>query len=770
MAPLGGAQQPDQAALREKIYAAERRMAVIRVAIIALNSITYLTVFDRTLGINWLALTIIAAAWAYAVPVAVFEPYRRMAFLMAALFTAVTDALLITFWVISTGGYDSPYYLLWYAAIASIAFRYDYRRTMIAAVVDAALYVAILAALGQLMAHPTEAILRVGYIFIIAALCGEAAREAYKQLRAQVVLRDKMRIVEAAEAKFRAAADNANDAIVSLDEQGNLVYFNPRAEQLFGVEAAAVVGQPMRNLLAPAFRAGWEELRARALAGTLAADPVQLAGLRAGGEEVPLEMSLALWRTDEGAFLTAIARDVTERKRAEAKLEYQSLHDPLTGLPNRVLLHDRLQTAINAAGRDDSRVAFLLLDLDYFKDVNDTFGHDWGDRVLEGAADRLRATVRDSDTVARLGGDEFGVVLTNLRSIDDSAAVARKILHALERPFAIDAQTAAISASIGMVVAPDHGRDVDMLMQRADVAMYTAKGQRNGYALYEARQDNASAERLGLAADLKQAMQLGELSLEFQPQVGFAPGTLLEVEAQLRWRHPVHGLVEPEKFVPLAERAGLINELTDWGIDGAAAQARIWLNAGREIPVAVRISARSLHDPKLRLRVQRTLRRHDVPPRLLKLELTERTVMAHGGRELDTLTDLSALGVVLGINGFGAGYSSLAQLKQLPIAQLTIDQSFTRNVLDDEKDAAIVRSIIDLGHNLGMTVIAEGIDDPTLADKVGLLGCDRGQGYYFGRPMAADQLNEWLATSPWANPGAERPASREPRRPALKLA
>jgi diguanylate cyclase (GGDEF)-like protein/PAS domain S-box-containing protein len=745
-------------------------MAVIRIAIIALNTGTYLTVFDRNLGPRWLALTVIGLAWAYALPVALFEPYRRMKFLMASLFTAVSDAVLISGWIIATGGYDSPYYLLWYAAIASIAFRYDYRRTIVAAIADGAIYIVILAALGQLMDHPAAVILRVGYILIVGALCGEAAQEAYKQLRDQAQLRAKMRVVEAAEAKFRAAADHANDAIISLDEQGNIVYFNPHAEQLFGVSVDHVLGQPMQQLLADPFGARWEELRTQALTGKLEPQPVQIAGRRSDGETVPLEMSLALWRTDEGAFLTAIARDVTERKRTEAKLEYQTLHDPLTNLPNRLLLHDRLQTAINAAGRDDSRVAFLLLDLDYFKDVNDTFGHNWGDRVLEGTAIRLQATVRDSDTVARLGGDEFGIVLTNLRSIDDAAAVARKILQVLERPFLIDAQSAAVSGSIGVVVAPDHGRDVETLMQRADIAMYTAKGQRNGYAVYEARQDNASAERLELAADLKQAMQLGELTLEFQPQVGFSPGTPVEVEALLRWLHPVHGLVEPDRFVPLAERSGLINELMDWVLNGAVAQAHAWLEAGREIPVGVRISARGLHDPKLRLRVQRALRRHEVPARLLKLEFAERAVMAHGGRELATLGDLRSLGVVLSISNFGAGYSSLAQLKVLPVSELKIDGSFTRSLLAGERDAAIVRSIIDLGHNLGMQVMADGVEDAAVAEKAAMLGCDRAQGYYFGMPMTAEQLDEWLVSSPWANLDAEFPANAGRWHPSLKLA
>lgn len=764
-----GRNQPDQVALREKVYAAERRMALTRIAVIALNTGTYLTVFDRRVGVGWLALTIIGVAWAYALPVALFEPYRRMTFLTGSLFTAVSDAVLISLWLVATGGYSSPYYLLWYAAIASIAFRYEYRGTMSAAAVYSVLYIAIVAGLGQLTDNLAGVALRDGYILILGALCGEAAREAYQQLRMQFQLRDRMRIVEAAEARFRAVAENANDAIISLDAAGAIVYLNPHAEQLFGAKLTTEFGRSLEHLLAAPFRARWSEIRARALAGDVPSDPVQIAGLRQDGEEVPLEISLARWQTHEGAFLTGIARDVTERRRAEARLEYQSLHDSLTGLPNRVLLHDRLQNALSASARDDSRVAFLLVDLDYFKDVNDTFGHDLGDRVLEGAASRLRSTVRDSDTVARLGGDEFGIVLGGLRRMEDAAAVARKILHTLDRPFTVEGQSASVSGSVGVVVAPDHGRDVDALMRRADVAMYTAKGQRNGYAVYEPRQDNASAERLSLASDLKQALEQDELVMEFQPQVGFGPSAQLEMEGLLRWLHPVHGLVEPERFVPLAERSGLIAELIEWAMNAAVAQARSWLDRGHEVPVAVQLSARSLHDTRFHLHVQRTLSRHNVPARLLKLELAERTVMAHGGRELSTLADLTALGVALSIYGFGAGYSSLAQLRNLPISELKIDRSFTRNMLADDKDVAIVRSIIDLGHNLGLGVVADGVDTAMLAERLATLGCDRGQGYYFGIPMSADLLEEWFATSPWARPDAELP---EPVRwrPALKLA
>jgi diguanylate cyclase (GGDEF)-like protein/PAS domain S-box-containing protein len=746
---------PDHAALQEKIYAAERRMALIRIAIIALNSVTYLTVFDRRGSTHWLALGVICVAWAYALPVALLEPYRRMGFLIGSLFTAVSDALLIGAWIVATGGYDSPYYLLWYAAIASIAFRYEYKRTMIAAVVDAAIYAAIVAAMGQLGGHIEGVILRSGYVLILGALCGEAAREAYAQLRSQAQLREQMRTLEAAEARFRAVAENANDAILSLDGDGKLVYFNRHAELLFGLVAVDVLGRPMEDLLAGPFRGSWQDVRVRAMAGEAAAEPVQVTGLRQDGREVPLEISLALWRTDEGSFLTAIARDVTERKLAEERLEYRSLHDPLTGLPNRVLLQDRLQSAINASARDDSRVAYLLLDLDYFKDVNDTFGHDWGDRVLEGTAARLRDTVRDSDTVARLGGDEFGIVLGGLRSASAAGAVAHKILQALERPFDIEGQSTAVSGSIGVVVAPDHGRDVETLMHQADMAMYTAKSQRHGYALYEARQDNASTERLSLAADLKDAILHGDLELEYQPQVGLRIGARLGMQAVVRWRHPLHGEVEPDQFVPLAERAGLINELVDWVVDRALAQAGRWQGAGREIPVSVRISARGVHDPHLRRRVQLALQRHEVPARLLKLDIAERTVMAHGDRDLDTLLELSSLGVTLGINRFGAGYSSLAQLKTLPAGELTLDESLVHGVTRDDKDAALVRSLVDLGHNLGLTVMAEGVADAAVAERLVELGCDRGQGYYFGMPMTPEDVDEWLARSPWAQPASD---------------
>ena len=760
---------PDQAVLREKVYAAERRMALIRIAIIALNSATYFTVFDRHASVGWLAVTIIAVAWAYALPVALFEPYRRMSFLAGSLFTAVSDAILISLWIVSTGGYSSPYYLLWYAAVASIAFRYEYRGTMIAASVYTVLYTALVAGMGQLTANPAGLLLRDGYIMILAALSGEAAREAYQQLRTQLQLRDRVRIVEAAEARFRAVAEHANDAIISLDGAGLVVYLNPHAQQLFGVTLTSQLGRPMEELLVAPFRARWTDVRIRVVAGEEPEGPVQMAGLGHDGEEVPLEISLARWHTHEGTFLTAIARDATERRRAEAKLEYQSLHDPLTGLPNRVLLRDRLQNALNGSGRDESRVAFMLLDLDYFKDVNDTFGHDWGDRVLEGTANRLRAIVRDSDTVARLGGDEFGIVLGNLRMVEDAAAVARKILQTLDRPFVVDGQSASVSASIGVVVAPDHGRDVDAVMRRADVAMYAAKGQRHGYALYEPRQDNASAERLTLSADLKEAIEQRLLTLEFQPQVSLSPAAPVEFEGVPRWLHPEHGLIEPDRWMPLAEHSGLVGDLTDWTLEAAVAQAKHWLDQGQEIPIAVPLSARCVHDPTLKRRVHRALTQQDVPARLLKLELAERTVMAHGGRELENLAELSALGVALTIYGFGAGFSSLAQLKQLPISELKIDRSFTRNVLADHRDVAIVRSIVDLGHNLGLSVVAEGVDSAALAEKVALLGCDRAQGYYFGMPMSADLLDAWVATSPWASPDAE-PPERERWRPALKLA
>jgi diguanylate cyclase (GGDEF)-like protein/PAS domain S-box-containing protein len=761
--------EPAQEALREKIYAAERRIKVIRLLVIALNTVTYLALFDRSHGIGWLALAVIAVAWGYSVPVALFEPYRRMSFLIGAMFTAVTDGLLIAFWLAATGGFDSPYFVLWYVAIASIAFRYDYGRTMLAAALDSAGYLALVVLMGQLDRDPMSLVLRIGYIFLVGALGAESSREGYQQIRARLQLRDRMRLVEEAEAKFRAVAENAKDAIISIDEKGLIVYFNPYAEEMLGYQAAAVQGRPMEDLLSPSFREVWRALQLRAYSGQLPAEPVQLAGLRRDGEQVPLEISLAPWKTDAGHFLTGIARDVTERKRAEARLEYQSLHDALTELPNRVLLRDRLQNALNVSARDGSRIAFLLLDLDYFKDVNDTFGHRWGDSVLQSVASRLKARVRDADTVGRLAGDEFALVLTGLHRREDAAAVARKVLHALEKPFTIDTQSLAVGASIGIVVAPDDGTDLDTLLRRADVALYAAKAHRNGFAFYEMQQDESSAERLRLTADLRRALERHELFLEYQPEVDYVAPGRVEAEALVRWEHPVYGSLQPSRFIPLAERAGIINDITDWVLESAAAQARRWLDEGREIPVAVNISARTLHDSQLRDRIGRVLHKLDLPARLLKLEITESTVMAHSGRARETLDRLSSLGVDLIVDDFGTGYSSFAYLKHLPVAELKIDQAFIRDMLIDEKDAAIVRSIVELAHNLQMRVVAEGIEDEAVWRQLGELGCDRGQGYYLGRPMAAEQFDGWLATSSWANPSAEPDAGRRPR-PRLKLA
>jgi diguanylate cyclase (GGDEF)-like protein/PAS domain S-box-containing protein len=760
--------EPAEEALREKLYAAERRIKVIRIAVIALNTLTYFTLFDRSHSINWLAVLVIGVAWAYSVPVAVFEPYRRMHFLMGSMFTAVNDGLLITFWLVATGGYNSPYYVLWYVAIASIAFRYDYGRTILAALIDSGGYIVMLATMGQLTGDPAGVVLRVGYIFLVGAIGGEAAREGYNQVRSHLQLRDRMRMVEEAESKFRAVAENARDAIISVDEKGTIVYFNPHAEELLGYAAAEALGRRMEDMLGPSFRELWRALQMRALSGQLPEEPVQLAGLRRDGEEMPLEISLAPWKTNAGQFLTGIARDVTERKRAEAKLEYLSLHDALTELPNRVLMRDRLQNAMSGSTRDGSRVAFLLLDLDYFKDVNDTFGHGCGDSLLQGVAGRLTGRVRDADTVARLAGDEFALVLTGLRRRDDATAVARKILQSLEKPFQIEGQSLAISASIGIVVAPDDGHDVDTLLRRADVALYAAKAHRNGFALYEMQQDETSTERLRLTADLRRALDGGELGLEYQPEVNYGAAGGVEVEALVRWCHPIYGPLQPGRFIPLAERSGMINDVTDWVVDTAAGQARKWLDAGREIPVAVNVSARTLHDPELRDRIERTLRRWDLPPRLLKLEITESTVMAHSGRARETLERLSSLGIALIVDDFGTGYSSFAYLKHLPVAELKVDRTLIRDMLVDEKDAAIVRSIVDLAHNLGMRVVAEGIEDEAVWRQLGDLGCDRGQGYYLGRSMAAEQLDAWLATSSWANP--TQAADGDRRQPRLELA
>jgi diguanylate cyclase (GGDEF)-like protein len=433
-----------------------------------------------------------------------------------------------------------------------------------------------------------------------------------------------------------------------------------------------------------------------------------------------------------------------KRVEVEAALQHQALHDVLTQLPNRAWLQNRLDHAIVAAEHDQRPWALLLLDLDRFKEVNDTLGHDAGDRLLQEIARRLEAELRTCDAVARLGGDEFAILLGDADAITAPRVVVR-LIELLEAPMQLDGHDVAVGASIGIALYPEHGQDVPTLMRRADTAMYVAKRSRSGFALSATDHEPIATERLARIGALRQAIASEQLTLYYQPIVDCHSLELVGVEALVRWQHPQYGLVPPDDFIPLAEETGLIKPLTRWVLGAALRQCRAWHDGGLHVRVAVNLSAHDVQDPTLPDLIGQLLAEHGVAPSRLTVELTETALMADPERALNTLTRLGAMGVQMAIDDFGTGYSSLSYLTRLPAKQLKIDRAFVRNLGDEMRQAAVVHSTIELGHTLGLEVVAEGVEDEATRELLSGLGCDRVQGFHIARPMPGRDVVRWWA-------------------------
>ena len=531
------------------------------------------------------------------------------------------------------------------------------------------------------------------------------------------------------EAHLRAVLDNVAEGIITVNDAQCIASFNPAAERIFGYATRDVLGQDLRVLL-DHFGAG------------------ETRGHSADGHTFPVDLKVSdMWLDDQHLLIYSV-RDITARKKAEAALEHQALHDALTDLPNRVLLHDRLQQAIRAAQRDGASVALLVMDLDRFKEVNDTFGHHIGDLLLEQLGERLGSVLRSSDTIARLGGDEFAMLLPTA-TFEDARVIAQRLLDLLEQPFTLGGLQLEIDASIGLALSPEHGTDADTLLRRADVAMYVAKRNKAGYALYVADQDQHSPMRLALVAELRRAIEQDELSLYFQPKFCFASGKVTCAEALVRWEHPQHGLLSPDLFVPIAEQTGLIRPLSRWVLNAALRQVNRWRRDGLDLAVAVNLSMRNLHDPEIADMIRKLLTRWGVPAACLTIEITESSLMADAAQALEVLERLQAMGVGVSIDDFGTGYSSLAYLKRLPVNELKIDKSFVAHMASDENDLAIVRSTVGLAHDLGLSVVAEGVEDQDTWDLLVEVGCDIAQGYFISRPLPPLVLGEWLVSTDW---------------------
>ncbi len=592
-----------------------------------------------------------------------------------------------------------------------------------------------------------DAIIRVG--------AGERHVELPLQWRDELgqvatVFNDMQEDLVANETRIRAVTENAFDAIITSDERGVIDTVNHAVEKLFGYLPGELVGRNVSILMSDPYRKEHDRYIEKYLVtgkGRLINNRAEVIGLRKDGTSFPIEIALSEMFIGERRYFVAVARDVTENKRQTAALQYQALHDALTELPNRSLLSDRIRQSILLAQREHHELALLVMDLDRFKDINDTLGHQYGDKVLQQVSTRMRAALRESDTIARLGGDEFAILLPNT-GLDQAKAIANKLLRIVEEPFVIGEQVLHVGSSIGITLYPQHGEDEVALLQRADVAMYVAKRGHHGSAVYDPTVDQHSLRNLALLGELRGAIERDQLLLHYQPKINLKTGKVYGVESLVRWQHPRHGLMHPDEFVPLAEQTGLIAPLSQWALkEGLKTSCEYFSGLG--LDVAVNLSVRNLQDLRFPDKVAQMIEDNGVDPAQLQLEITETAIMADPGRALDVLNRLSAMGVKLSIDDFGTGYSSLAHLKQMPVDELKIDKSFVTGMLEDESDAMIVRSVIDLAHNIGISVVAEGVETEAIYNRLKEMGCDAVQGYYMSKPVSAEDLVEWAKSSTW---------------------
>lgn len=482
--------------------------------------------------------------------------------------------------------------------------------------------------------------------------------------------------------------------------------------------------------------------------GDFTRQDLNLLTLFAGHVSIAIENAMAYAELAEAkqraeAYQRELRQLNSDLMASNDQLEHLALYDQLTQLPNRSLIQDRLQQALYVAQRDGGGIAVLLLDLDRFKDINDTVGHAAGDRLLVKVAERLHDQLRHSDTFGRLGGDEFAVVLPGA-DVDRAVAVANALSQCLDADFEMNGTRYSVSASIGIAVYPQHGTDAGGLMQRADIAMYSAKRTRYGHALYDAAEDSHQPGRLNLVGDLRQALNNREFELYYQPKTDLRTGQVCGVEALARWPHPRRGFVPPDEFIPVLEQTGLIRPFTLWAIEQGLQQCVRWRAAGRSLSVAVNLSIHSLLDPQFPAQVIALLGPSSSRSQCLILEITETVFLSEHTRVQSVLAALREHGVMFSIDDFGTGHSSLSRLKRLPVSELKIDRSFVADMERGRDDVVIVRSTVDLAHNLGLSVIAEGVETESTWNMLREMGCDMAQGHYISRPLPADEFADFL--------------------------
>lgn len=547
------------------------------------------------------------------------------------------------------------------------------------------------------------------------------------------------------EARVRTIIENIVEGIVTISGQGKIDSFNLAAEVMFGYSAAEVMGKDISVLLPGATRNNHDAYFQQCLSGknngALESDREVMA-VRKDGSSFPLDLRISEVNLEGHRYFIGTLRDITERKAAEATILHLANHDPLTDLPNRNLLQDRIEQAIARHNRCHSQFAVMFIDLDQFKTINDSLGHQMGDALLRSVADRLSICLRDDDTVARQGGDEFIVLLDNVGATADLVRVAHKILSVLAEPHIIDGRELHASASVGIAIYPRDGDQTEVLLKNSDTAMYCAKDAgRNNYQFFTAEMNANASERLSLATSLRHALSRGEMELHYQPIVSIKDGRIVATEALARWRHPELGYVSPDRFIPIAEESGLIIALGEWVLRTACLQLNDWRARGVALErMVVNLSTRQFRQDNLVQRIVEILAETGVSPESLGLEVTESAIMDDPKNAIVILGKLKMLGIQLSLDDFGTGYSSLSYLKQFPIDKLKIDRSFVQDIATDPDDEALVTAIIAMAHSLNISVVAEGVELSQQLEFIQKKACEEYQGYYFSKPLSGANL------------------------------
>ena len=570
-----------------------------------------------------------------------------------------------------------------------------------------------------------------------------------------LVARDVTNIKKANEAvvsreqRLRQIMDTVADAIISCDEDGIVESFNTSAEGIFGYSADEIVGQSIGLLMPP--QLSDDPMTTMKRAAKLTRDGAGLIeedyqARRKDGSIFPAEISVSTLDTGQSRIYITVVRDITQRKRSEERLQFLATRDPLTGLPNRALFQVRLEQAISRADENGTHAAILFVDLDQFKRVNDAMGHAVGDRVLQAAGERMCNCVRKGDTVARLSADEFTIILEDLTDIAFVEEIGNKVLDALSKPFEVDGKQIFTSGTIGAILYPENADNIDDLFKNADMAHAHAKKLgRNTFQVYSEHLSASAVRRMQVETALRHAIEKNELELHFQPQVSLRTHRIVGCEALLRWRNKELGFVGPDEFIPVAEETGLIIPIGEWVLREACCQALKWQAAGnKDLRVAVNVSARQFKSHNLAQTVGSILKETGLPPHLLELELTESILVDDPASARESLVCLKETGIEVSVDDFGTGYSSLSYLRQFPIDSLKVDRSFVLDIPDDSNAMAITRAIIGLAKSLGLKTVAEGLEDSQQVMFLNALDCEIGQGYFFSKPVAADDFEELM--------------------------